>query len=106
MKSWIYPRQRQGKPELRALPDAFGLGPDAPAVGLDDLARDGQPEAGPLDVAVRQAGNAEKFVEDPLEVFFGDTYAAVAHTHLEVVADDVCGQADWAAAGRVLARVR
>jgi hypothetical protein len=59
-------------------------------VSLDDLARDGQPEACPANVSVRVVRDAEKLIEDPLEIFPGDAYAAVTHTHLEMAADCVC----------------
>jgi hypothetical protein len=60
-----------------------------PAVGLDDLSGNGQTQACSADVSVRQARDAEEFIEDPLEIFFRDPDAVVAHAHLELAADHV-----------------
>ena len=76
-------RGRQGEDERRADTDP-ALGPDAAAVGLDDLFGDGQaqprPAAGP---GPRFVGPVEA-LEDVGQTLRGDAFAGVGHRHLHL----------------------
>src|SRR5262249_30615542 len=71
-------RQRECK--RRAL-SHLALPPDSPAMQLDELAGEGQPEAGPLDLLVR-CPDLPELLEDRLLILGRDAGASVGHGHL------------------------
>src|SRR4051794_23573580 len=75
-----------GEPDFEAAAGAVVVGGDLAAVGLDEPAGDGQPEAGAA-VAGGGAGGAatEGDVEDPVELVGGDAAAGVVDPHHGVV---------------------
>ena len=75
-------------------------------MSLDDLATDGQSQAGTANVAVSQALDAEELVEDAAQRLARNADAGVADTHLDGVFRGARCDVDRSTAGRVLASVR
>jgi hypothetical protein len=96
---------RKLEAHARPAAEAVRLGPDAPAVRLDDLLGDGETEADASDLAVQQTVHAEEFIEDAVDEIWWDAYAAVLHADLDMAPQRPCAQRDRSALGAVLARI-
>src|SRR5215475_4539030 len=76
----LSPSQRQRERERRTLPH-LALHPDPPPVQFDELARQRQPEAGPLDL-LRRRPHLPELLEHRLLILGGDAYSRVSHGDL------------------------
>ena len=72
----------------------FAFGPDASAVGLDDVLDDGQAQAGAAGLAGAGFVNAVEALEDAVEVLGGDAGAEVLDGELDLSLEQPRADAD------------
>src|SRR5215471_18588384 len=91
---------RQGERERRPLP-GLALHPDPPAMQLDELSGERQPEPGPLDLLVRRA-HLPELLEDRLLILWCDAHAGVGDGDLGYAVVHRGAHVDPAVLGREL----
>src|SRR5271157_6266875 len=94
-------RQGQGEVEDGAFAE-FAFGPDASAVGQDDVLDDGQAEAGAAGLAGTGFVDAVEALKDAIEVFGGDAGAEVLDGEFDFALEQARADANPAAGFAVL----
>src|SRR5437879_5100556 len=97
--------RRQRECERRAVAE-LTLDPDAPAVQLDELAREGEAKPGALVLLGVVRPDLPELLEHDLDVFAGDADAGVGHRHFHLAVQALRADLDAPALGRELHRVR
>ena len=98
--SWGWRGQGQGEVELGAVAE-FALGPDAAAVGLDDVLDDGEAEAGAAGFTGAGLVHTVESLEDAVEVLGGDAGAEVLDSELDGIFSELRADADTLARASV-----